>query len=189
MSSHAEDQVELVSRAVVNRETRALFLQDPHGYARQRNVELDDEFVDRVVEGILNVEKDAIDVHARNPFLVDKVGSVQERYAQGRFKDLVDVVGGGVTERGPVIGDGNPHMNAAAVAAAAAVVGAAAAVVSAATAVYESTKFTGRDIAFDVIRPERGIAVGRSMGAVNADIMRGIRIDPGRAGRSIGRFR
>lgn len=31
MSSNAEDQVELVSRAVVNRETRALFLQDPQG--------------------------------------------------------------------------------------------------------------------------------------------------------------
>ena len=80
-------------------------------------------------------------------------------------------------------------MNAAAVAAGAAVVSAAAAVVSAAVAVYDSTKFAGRDVAFDVIRPERGIAVGRSIGAINADITRGMRFDPGLKGTSIGRFR
>ena len=189
MSSNAEDQVELVSRAVVNRETRALFLQDPQGYARQRNVELDDEFVDSVVEGILGVEKDAIDVHARNPFLVDKIGMVKDRYGAGRLKDVVADVGGRITDAGPVIRDGGAHMNAATVAAGAAVVSAAAAVVSAAVAVYDSTKFAGRDVAFDVIRPERGIAVGRSIGAINADITRGMRFDPGLKGTSIGRFR
>ncbi len=132
------NQTKYVRVLASDQEARAKFLANPDAAAKAAGITLDPEFSKLLKSELVALEKDAIKVNFRNPYIdIHKVPGFKTAGPAGRPGTV---------------------MNAAAVAAGAAVVSAAAAVVSAVCATYQATKWRGPSvIAGPQIRTRGGI--------------------------------